>query len=300
MLINIDAGHGSNTAGKRTPPMPMDIDITMDGKADIKKGEQYREHYANVGVANLLVQELERCGIKTMRTGWNDTNSKDDSDTALADRQKAIAQANCDYSISIHFNAFGDGKTFNSAQGVGIYIHDKYYNQSEKLAKCVLAKLIKGTKQTNRAITKQSLAMCNCNNMDVKAAILVELAFMTNEFEATKLMTSEFFWRECAQEICRGVCEFTGVKYVAESYIPGTTINPQSSAGDINWAKQRLNEILPEINGITPLVLDGIYDPKMRIAVLHYWLQLGWAGLKDHGTALGKATRNALAAGRIK
>lgn len=300
MLINIDAGHGSNTAGKRTPPMQMDIDIDKDGKPDIKKGEQYREHYANVGVANFLVQEMERCGIKTMRTGWNDTNSKDDPDTALADRQKAVAKANCDYSISIHFNAFGDGNSFNSAQGVGIYIHDKYIGQSEKMARIVLAKLADGTKQTNRGVSKQSLAMCNCNNMDVKAAILVELAFMTNLREATELMVSEVFWKECAQEICRGVCEFTGIKYVAEINSPTATITPKSSADDINWAKQRLNETLPEIKGITPLVLDGIYDPKMRIAVLHYWLQLGWAGLKDHGIALGKATREALAKGRIK
>ena len=27
MLINIDAGHGSNTAGKRTPPFPREIKI---------------------------------------------------------------------------------------------------------------------------------------------------------------------------------------------------------------------------------------------------------------------------------
>ena len=63
MLINVDAGHGSNTAGKRTPPLPSAIDIDKDGKVDIKKGEQYREHYANVGVASLLVEELQRCGF---------------------------------------------------------------------------------------------------------------------------------------------------------------------------------------------------------------------------------------------
>lgn len=216
MLINIDCGHGSNTAGKRTPPMPQDIDINKDGKPDIKKGEQYREHYANVGVANYLVAELERCGFNTMRTGWDDTNAYDDEDTALSARQTAIAKANCDYSISIHFNAFGDGKTFNSANGVGIYIHDKYINQSEKLAKIVLGKLTEGTKQTNRGITKKSLAMCNCNNMDVKGAILVELAFMTNEKEATQLMASEDFWKESAIEICKGLCEYTGIKYIPE------------------------------------------------------------------------------------
>ena len=124
MLINIDAGHGSNTAGKRTPPFPHDIKI--NDKLIIKKGEQFREHIANVGVAFLLEQELKRCGFETMRTGWNDANAFDDPDTPLADRQRAVVKVGCDYSISIHFNAYGDGKTFNSAEGVGIYIHNKH------------------------------------------------------------------------------------------------------------------------------------------------------------------------------
>lgn len=216
MLINIDAGHGSNSAGKRTPPMPAAIDVDGDGKPDIKKGEQYREHIADVGVAVYLEKELKRCGFDTMKTGWNDANALDDPDEELSKRQQKIAKANCDYSISIHFNAYGDGAAFNSAQGVGVLIHDKYFGQSEKMAQIVLRHLAGGTKQTNRGVTKQSLAMCNCNNMDVKAAILVELAFMTNKQEAMELMANEKFWKESAVEICKGMCEFTGKKYVPE------------------------------------------------------------------------------------
>lgn len=37
ILIAVDAGHGSNTAGKRTPPMPKDLDINKDGIVDVKK-----------------------------------------------------------------------------------------------------------------------------------------------------------------------------------------------------------------------------------------------------------------------
>lgn len=217
LKIAIDAGHGSDTAGKRTPPMPAAIDIDQDGKAEIDQGDQYREHYANVGVAQYLVQELERCGFNTYRSGFDDANAYDDPDQALPERQKAIAKADCDYSISIHFNAYGDGKSFNSAKGVGIYIHNKNVGQSEKLAKSVLNKLIQGKKQVNRGISKQALAMCNCNNLDVKAAILIELAFMTNIEEASTMMANQVFWKECTQEIARGVCEYTGVKYISEA-----------------------------------------------------------------------------------
>ncbi len=297
MKINVDAGHGSNTAGKRTPPMPYDI--TVSDKTTIKKGEQFREHIANVGVANFLLTELKRCGFETMFTGFNDINAFDDSDTPLSDRQVAIAKGNCDYSISIHFNAYGDGATFNTAEGVGIYIHDKYINQSDKLAQVILKHLAGGTKQVNRGVTKNALAMCNCNNMDVKGAILVECAFMTNLKEATEMMASEKFWKECAQEICQGICEFTRIKYVSEksdTYKPAKTITPESSKADVKWLQSRINSVLPDLPGLTPLVIDGEYGPRTRIAVLIYWEQLGWGKhMNDDGRRAGKATREALA-----
>ncbi len=299
MRINVDAGHGTNTAGKRTPPLPMAIDINKDGIIDIKKGEQYREHFANVGVASLLVEELQRCGFDILQTGFNDDNAADDPDTALADRQRTIAKANCDYSISVHFNAFGDGTSFNSAQGVGIYIHDKYAGQSEKLAQIILKHLTGGIKQSNRGVTKQSLAMCNCNSMDTKAAVLVELAFMTNEKEATTMMANEAFWKESAQEIARGVCEYTGIKYIQESYIPDKAITPKSPTQDIKWAQERLNAVLPA--WMPKLTVNSAYDAKMRIAVLAYWDQLGWGThMQDDGTKIGSSTKNALVAGRTK
>ena len=301
--INIDAGHGTDTAGKRTPPFPKDVKI--NGKLTVKKGEQFREHIANVGVAFLLEQELKRCGFETMRTGWNDDNAFDDPDTPLSDRQRAIALADCDYSVSIHFNAYGDGKTFNSAEGVGIYIHDKYPGQSKKMAEIVLKHLAGGTKQKNRGITAQSLAMCNCNNMDVKAAILVELAFMTNLREATELMANEAYWKECAIEIAKGVCEFVGVKYIPENYVPAKAVTPESSKEDICWAQEKLNAVLPKIypkiDGIVPLNVDGCFGPKTRIAVLLYWDALGWGKhMNDDGKKIGVSTREALAEGRIK
>jgi len=295
MLINIDTSHGSNTAGKRTPPFPQDVKV--NDKIIIKKGEQFREHIASVGVAVYLEQELKRCGFKTMRTGWNDDNAYDDPDTPIADRQKAVSKAKCDYSISIHFNAYGDGNSFNSAEGVGIYIHDKYPGASKKLAETVLKYLIQGSKQKDRGVASRSLAMCNCNTMGTKAALLIELAFMTNLKEATTMMANEGYWKESAIEICKGLCEYTGIKYVEEKYIPTNTITKDSSQEDIKWAQEKLNGVLP--SWFPKLKVDGSYGPKTRIAVLIYWDQLGWGKhMMDDGTRIGKATREALAAGR--
>lgn len=209
--IAVDAGHGSKTAGKRTPPFKKDIDINHDGVIDIKKGTQYREHYANVGVAALLYQELKSRGYDVIKIGWDDTDSTDD-DVPVATRQKQIKKAKCDYSISIHFNAYGDGKAFNSANGVGVYIHDLYPGDSKRLAELALKELLKGTSQKNRGIHSARLALCNCKTMGTKASILCELAFMTNQHEAEMLMANSDFWKESAKQIADAMD-----KYLAQS-----------------------------------------------------------------------------------
>lgn len=174
----------------------------------VKKGEQYREHYANVGIANLLNKELKKRGYTTIKTGWNDANSRDDADTSLTARQNAIKKAKCHISVSIHMNAYGDGKTFNDASGVGVYIHSVFPGDSKKLANIVLGELVKGTKQKNRGVNKKSLAMCNCLRMGTKASILVETAFMTNEHEAQDLIANSKFWAETAMQIADGIDKY--------------------------------------------------------------------------------------------
>lgn len=217
--IAIDAGHGSNTAGKRTPPMPKDVDFQQDGVIDIKKGESIREHYANVGVCVELEKELKRNNFIVVKSGWDDSNSRDDEDTSLSSRQNLIKKEKCDYSVSVHFNAYGDGKAFNTGSGVGTYYHSirAFQKDSKKFAQTIQNQLIKGTKQKNRGLHTSSLAMCNCYKMGTKASILVELAFMTNEKEALEMVGSQTFWKECAVDICKGICNYVGKDYLSEN-----------------------------------------------------------------------------------
>ncbi len=122
MKIAIIAGHASDTAGKRTAPFLAPVDIDGDGTFDVLVGEQYREHYANVGVASKLDTALQRCGFETFKVGWNDEDATDDTlqdnSTGLAKRQAMVKAAGCDVSLAVHFNAVGDGASFNSATGV--------------------------------------------------------------------------------------------------------------------------------------------------------------------------------------
>lgn len=209
--IAVDCGHGKDTPGKRTPPLPFDIDIDGDGVVDLKKGEQMQEHQADVGVGSRLADALERCGFTVYRSAHGDY------DVPLTTRQANIKAEKCDYSISIHFNAIGDGATFNSAEGIGIY----YYKDpakagdSKKMATTILKYAAMGTPQKNQGVNGQNeFAMCNTYLLGTKASALIECAFMTNQKEATQMMANVDYWEETAEEICQGFCEYTGVPYV--------------------------------------------------------------------------------------
>lgn len=203
--IAIDAGHGSKTSGKRTPPFTKNVDIDKNGSIDVKKGNQYREHYANVGVANQLNKILTTRGYDVVKTGWDGSNASNDVDTSLTERQRKIKKAKCSYSVSIHFNAFGNGRSFNSANGVAVYIHSTYSADSQRFAEYILQELVKDTPQKNRGIHNDKFAMCNCRSLGTKASVICEIAFMTNEREAMELMANKKFWVESATEIANAI-----------------------------------------------------------------------------------------------
>lgn len=205
MLIAIDAGHGSATAGKRSP-------------------SGIREHWANVMVASYFAAAMDRCGVPYIKVAWDDDNAMDDPDVALSTRQKQIKNAHCDYSISWHFNACGDGKSYNSGEGIETLYSNKSPCDSKRMAECIQAELIKGTPQKNRGAKTQSLAMCNCGVLGTKASVLIECAFMTNAREEG-FMQNHAFSKETAEEAARGFCKYAGIKYVEDGAKPSNEAN---------------------------------------------------------------------------
>jgi len=82
--------------------------------------------------------------------------------------------------------------------------------------------IIKGTSQTNRGVKEQSLAMCNCDKMGVKAAALIEIGFMTNKVEAD-LMAGEAFCKEQGEDVAKAI-----IAYV-QKYYPDMTSESTSN-----------------------------------------------------------------------
>ncbi len=111
-LIAVDAGHGMDTAGKRTPTFP--------------DGTIMKENEFNRATAKFLVEALERNGFKTLLTAPEIT------DTPLQTRVKRANKAKADAFICIHANAY-DNK-WNDANGIESWIYNKSGNKTMKLA----------------------------------------------------------------------------------------------------------------------------------------------------------------------
>ncbi len=125
MIILIDNGHGKDTAGKRSPYAAHKTAPALP----LFEWEWARE------IAKSVENGLKVLGISAERI------VTEDYDVSLAERCKrvnAIARRQGKDNVllvSIHANAFGDGKTWNSACGWSAYT-SRGKTKSDTLAEC--------------------------------------------------------------------------------------------------------------------------------------------------------------------
>jgi N-acetylmuramoyl-L-alanine amidase len=181
MKIMLDAGHGINTAGKRTP-------------------EGMREFEFNSAVAEIakrLLLEYE----STQVIFAHDPTGK--VDIPLADRVAKALKEKVSAVVSIHANAFGD--TWNDANGIETFISEDRMPFTElKLASCIQNHLIRETGRRNRGVKRGNLYMTKVSNMI--PSVLVECGFMTNKEEAALLKSADYR-EKCAIAIVNGLVE---------------------------------------------------------------------------------------------
>jgi len=287
-IVAVDAGHGSETAGKRTP----------DG---------YREHWINVNTARYCEEYLNSRGIRTVRIGWDDTNAGDDPDIGLTARQKLVKQAGCRLSVSMHANAYGNG--WNNANGVETLVHSNAAcrRDSLNLANFVQNRLVEGTQQSNRKVKTDRLSMCRADLMGTEASCLVEIGFMTNSREA-ELMKSQTFCREQGEDVARGVIDYLKSRglFVGETPVkgemptdhnpfkkPDSTIALGTTGEDAEygeWWLWRFGMLLDAEGKPDVSRIDGVIDAADVEAIKHAQTVLGFTG-KDVDGRIGPATK---------
>lgn len=221
-VIALDDGHGMETPGKRTPTLP-------DGLTGETGARFMHENEFNRRVVYLTEQNLLRCGFDVVQL------APGDKDVPLQDRSQAAIAAGVDLVISVHANAL-TGK-FGPQQGVSTH----YYptdQTSKAYATLIQNYLIMGTIQRNRGIVASDFHMLRVPFRAGIPSILVECAFMDNEREA-KLLLSESFRQEVADELAQAVCIIFGIGYVA-------------AAGSENLTFKESVELIAKYTGTDP------------------------------------------------
>jgi len=199
VLYIIDPGHGGEidgvyqTAGKRSP------------KFD--DGSVFYEGVNNRIVANMVIEELEKRGIDAIDI----VNSN--KDVSLGERVRRAnelgRELKCLY-ISIHSDAFGNGKDWTSPSGISVYTSPGK-TRSDDFAEHLISEL-----HCNFESTVKWRHDSSDGDRDKEAhfyvlkktsmpACLIEAGFHTNKEQCLRMMTKE--WKDKLVSSIVGACE---------------------------------------------------------------------------------------------
>ncbi|MHC0037824.1 N-acetylmuramoyl-L-alanine amidase [Pseudoneobacillus sp. C159] len=196
MKIMLDAGHGYNTPGKRSP----------DG---------FREYEFTRSVATYARGLLET---------YKDVNvyfsHSDERDVPLKERTDTANKLGVDLFLSIHANAYGT--TWNSANGIETYVYVTKPTRSYALAQKIQRQLITATGLRNRGVKTANFHVLRESKMD---SVLIECGFYTNP-EEVKLLRSEAYRRTCAEAITKAIVEQYNLVKEKTSSTSTTTPSP--------------------------------------------------------------------------
>lgn len=199
MKVCLDAGHGLNTAGKRTP--------TYEDGTIIHESEQ------NYPVMFKLGEYLEYNGFDVIYT-----NTDIKFDMTLEQRVNVSNVTGCDLFVSLHKNAV-TGEWQTTSRGIETYVY-KTGGMAEMYATFIQDELIKDSKMLDRGVKTGNYYVLKYTDCP---AVLVELGFMDYRLEADQMYSVE--WYELyAKSITKGICYCCG-------------LNPMfpKSESDISW-----------------------------------------------------------------
>lgn len=183
MKIAIDAGHGYNTTGKRTP----------DG---------IKEWTLNDKVRDKVVEILKDYDVDFIFPD----NNEGKIDEGLSTRRNMYVNANADACVSTHHNAL-KGK-WGKHTGVEVYVDKNCTEKDMQLAEAIYKRLVEYTGLKGRGIKKVDFTVINQNKVP---AVLVEGGFMDSTIDHP-VITSEKGQEAYARAVAEGLIEFLGLK----------------------------------------------------------------------------------------
>ena len=273
-MITIDAGHGYNTSGKRTPD------------------DAFREWNINDAVADKLEVMLEQEGYTVERL--DDVSGQ--TDVSLNSRLNKAIQLGSDLHISIHQNALYDYQ-WSNAEGTESYYSVLGSEKSQRLAKDVATRMAEYIGTVNRGAkgTTNELFITREFTKAGIDAVLVEGLFMDN-YEDSRYMMTEEYAQEYAQAIFDGIVSTYGNKIVATGQVKTTNVNIIKTSvkpGDFVRVKEigetlnirrypgHQSEVVGEINPGESFTVVDVNDSGWGLLKSYETGRDGWVKLSD-------------------
>lgn len=182
-VVALDAGHGLNTPGKRTP----------DGIHEWELNDKVRDY---------TVEYLEDYEVKFIFPDKNEGKT----DESLTSRRTMYISADADVCVSLHHNAFKG--TWGNATGVEVYADKNCTAADKELASLIMTRLAKNTGLKNRGVKFENWAVINTNEV---TAVLVEGGFMDSKKDY-KVITSTKGQKAYAKAVADALIIFLDLK----------------------------------------------------------------------------------------
>ena len=237
--IMLDAGHGFNTAGKRTP-------------------DNIREWTLNHAVCNLIVEELRGYHVNIRRS--DDTTGT--TDVVLGTRVLRANDYNPHLFISIHHN--GLNGTWGTHTGVETYVHTQGTAQDRIFANLVQARLPRETGLRDRGIKSAAFAV-----LGVRAsipAVLVEGGFMDSTIDHP-VITSTKGQRAYARAVAQAAIEYLCLTQTSTIDNSGQTIHIVKSGENLTRIAQQYGVTVNAIVQANNLTNPNVIHMGQRILI---------------------------------
>lgn len=244
-LIGANDEHGLNppTAGKRTPV------ISYIGRSF------YENEFNSQAKLNFILACL-RCGFRVYDV------HPEVQDISISTRVVRANRANLSLLITFAYNAYGNGNSFNSSQGIEVYYspYNRYANESRILSEDIFNSLVENTDRTGRFVGRLSVGVLS--NVNCPSS-LIEAGFMTN-FEEAKLMLNPIYTLTVGEATCEAVCKYLNVDYIERNVENYPLLRLNSRNNFVLILQYLLNEYGYNLG------VDGIFGVRTQNAVINF------------------------------
>ena len=208
--VCLDPGHGVESPGKCSPD------------------KSYYEHEFALDMGKRIKAHLERCGINVVLTRADEHCPTGKADTNDLLKRVAISDAaGADLFVSLHSNA--SGNEWSNASGLMIYTSAGPETASRNVAaKAVLSRMTEAGVELRGSPLVHDIGLV-VTRKTAAPAMLIEYGFHTNRTEVGLLKKSSYR-AKLADATAKGVCDFLGVAWAAESAGEGM------DTGAADWA----------------------------------------------------------------